>query len=55
MGSQMATFFNVKKCKSMHIGKSEPREYYIKDNEGNIHKNEQVNQEKDLYLIKYKF
>ena len=35
----------------MHMGNSEPSEYYIKDNEGNIHKTEQVNQEKDLGVI----
>ena len=43
--------FNVKKCKSMHIGKNEPSEYYIEDTKGNKHKIEQVNQEKDLGVI----
>ena len=43
--------FDVKKCKSMHIGKSGPSEYYVKDDEGNIHKIEHVNQEKDLGVI----
>ena len=42
---------NVKKSKSMHIGKSEPSEHYMKDNEGNIYKIEHVNQEKDLGII----
>ena len=43
--------FNVKKCKSMHIGKNEPSEYYIEDTKGNKHNIEQVNQEKDLGVI----
>ena len=35
----------------VHIGKSEPSEYYINDYEGNINKIEQVYQEKDLGVI----
>jgi len=40
--------FNVKKCKTMHIGKNEPSEYFMKDAEGKICKIQLVDSEKDL-------
>ena len=43
--------FNIKKCKTMHIGPTEPSEYFMKDKDGNVQKIQQVNNEKDLGVI----
>jgi len=40
--------FNAKKCKTMHIGKSDGDDYFIKNNQGNIEEISKVKEEKDL-------
>ena len=40
--------FNIKKCKSMHLGKQESDKYYIKDYNNKIHEISEVQSEKDL-------
>ena len=43
--------FNTNKCKTMHIGKDEQSDYFIKDKENKISKILVVEQEKDLGVI----
>ena len=40
--------FNMKKCKSMHMGPNMPHEYFMKDSQNVLHKIQDVQQEKDL-------
>ena len=50
-GKKWQMIFNTKKCKNMHIGRSEPSEYFMKDSESNINKIQLVQEEKDLGVI----
>lgn len=49
--SKWQMIFNIKKCKTMHIGNNEASEYFMKDNDKKVHKITQVEQEKDLGVI----
>ena len=43
--------FNSTKCKTLHIGKKDPGDFYVKNNDGNISKIERITNQKDLGVI----
>ena len=43
--------FNVKTCKSRHLGPNMPNDYFMKNSQNVLHKIQDVKQEKDLEVI----
>ena len=43
--------FNTKKCKTLHIGPGEPRNYFMTDKDGGEHLVQKVDKEKDLGVV----